>query len=135
VRQAGISEQMYDQWKEAAAPKLESGDLKEFVALEEENTRLKDMLAERKCKKERRAQEKAWARLGSRAQTMSISGRNDSWLLGKKHAKARFARANRAEARSHSCSGGDSLTARLFAGAVVAACLLLGFDAASFRLA
>ena len=47
VGQAGISEQTYYQWKKAAAPKLESGDLKDLVALEEENTRLKRLLAER----------------------------------------------------------------------------------------
>ena len=47
VRQAGISEQTYYQWKKAAAPKLASGDLKDLVALEEENTRLKGLLAER----------------------------------------------------------------------------------------
>jgi len=47
VRQAGISEQTYYQWKKAAAPKRESGDLKDLVALEEENTRLKGLLAER----------------------------------------------------------------------------------------
>jgi hypothetical protein len=47
VRQAGISEQTYYQWRKAAAPKLESGDLKDLLALEEENTRLKGLLAER----------------------------------------------------------------------------------------
>jgi len=47
VKQVGISEQTYYQWKKAAAPKLESGDLKDLVALEEENTRLKGLLAER----------------------------------------------------------------------------------------
>ena len=31
----------------AAAPKLASGDLKDLVGLEEENTRLKGLLAER----------------------------------------------------------------------------------------
>jgi hypothetical protein len=47
VKQAGISEQTYYQWKKVAAPKLASGDLKDLVALEEENTRLKGILAER----------------------------------------------------------------------------------------
>ncbi|HSQ13467.1 MAG TPA: transposase, partial [Candidatus Deferrimicrobium sp.] len=47
VRQAGISEQTYYQWKRAVAPKLESGELKDLVALEEENTRLKGLFAER----------------------------------------------------------------------------------------
>jgi hypothetical protein len=47
VRQAGISEQTYYQWKKAVAPKLESGELKDLLALEEENTRLKGLLAER----------------------------------------------------------------------------------------
>ena len=47
VGQAGISEQTYYQWKKAAAPAFESDELKDLVALEEENKRLKKMLAER----------------------------------------------------------------------------------------
>ncbi len=47
VAQAGISEQTYYHWKKAAAPASESGDLKDLVALEEENERLKKLLAER----------------------------------------------------------------------------------------
>ena len=47
VGQAGISEQTYYQWKKAAAPSFESDGLKDLVALEEENKRLKKMLAER----------------------------------------------------------------------------------------
>jgi len=47
VGQAGISEQTYYQWKKAAAPAFESDELKDLVALEEENNRLKKMLAER----------------------------------------------------------------------------------------
>ena len=46
VSQAGISEQTYYQWKKAAAPASESDELKDLVALEEENKRLKKMLAE-----------------------------------------------------------------------------------------
>lgn len=47
VIQAGISEQTYYQWKKAAVPAPESDELKDLVALEEENKRLKKMLAER----------------------------------------------------------------------------------------
>lgn len=47
VSQAGISEQTYYQWKKAAAPTSESDELKDLVALEEENKRLKEMLADR----------------------------------------------------------------------------------------
>ena len=47
VGQAGISEQTYYQWKKAAAPVSDGGDLKDLVALEDENKRLKGMLAER----------------------------------------------------------------------------------------
>lgn len=47
VSQAGISEQTYYQWKKAAAPAAESDELKDLVALEEENKRLKKMLADR----------------------------------------------------------------------------------------
>ncbi|CCV16355.1 transposase [Mesorhizobium sp. STM 4661] len=47
VAQAGISEQTYYHWKKAAAPTSESDELKDLLALEEENKRLKKMLAER----------------------------------------------------------------------------------------
>jgi len=45
--QAGISEQTYYQWKKSAAPASDSGDLKDLLALEEENARLKKLLADR----------------------------------------------------------------------------------------
>lgn len=48
VRQAGISDQTYYQWKKAAGPApAPAGDLKDLLALEEENNRLKQLLAER----------------------------------------------------------------------------------------
>lgn len=47
TKQAGISEQTYYQWKKAAASVPESGELKDLIALEEENSRLKKLLAER----------------------------------------------------------------------------------------
>lgn len=47
VKQAGISEQTYYHWKKAAAPSSDGDDLKDLVALEEENKRLKRLLAER----------------------------------------------------------------------------------------
>jgi hypothetical protein len=47
VGQVGISEQTYYQWKKAAAPASKSDELKDLVALEQENKRLKKMLAER----------------------------------------------------------------------------------------
>lgn len=47
TKQAGISEQTYYQWKKAAASIPESGELKDLIALEEENSRLKKLLAER----------------------------------------------------------------------------------------
>ncbi len=47
VKQAGISEQTYYHWKKAAAPSSHGDDLKDLVALEEENKRLKSLLAER----------------------------------------------------------------------------------------
>lgn len=47
IAQAGISEQTYYHWKNAAVPVSEGGDLKDLVALEEENERLKKLLAER----------------------------------------------------------------------------------------
>jgi hypothetical protein len=46
VSQVGISEQTYYHWKKAAAPAPESDALKDLVTLEEENKRLKKMLAE-----------------------------------------------------------------------------------------
>ncbi|WP_245275578.1 transposase [Mesorhizobium sp. LNHC229A00] len=46
VGQAGISEQTYYYWKRAAAPSSDSGDLRDLVALEEENKRLKSLLAD-----------------------------------------------------------------------------------------
>ncbi|WP_244554970.1 transposase [Mesorhizobium prunaredense] len=47
VKQAGISEQTYYQWKKASPPAPVGDDLKDLVALEEENKRLKSLLAER----------------------------------------------------------------------------------------
>ncbi|ARP67363.1 transposase [Mesorhizobium sp. B2-5-9] len=47
VKQAGISEQTYYQWKKATPPAPVGDDLKDLVALEEENKRLKSLLAER----------------------------------------------------------------------------------------
>lgn len=47
TKQVGISEQTYYQWKKAAAAVPESGGLKDLLALEEENARLKKLLAER----------------------------------------------------------------------------------------
>jgi hypothetical protein len=47
VRQTGISEQTYYQWKKAAETAAPADDLKDLVALEEENKRLKKQLAER----------------------------------------------------------------------------------------
>ncbi|WP_245307332.1 MULTISPECIES: transposase [Mesorhizobium] len=47
VKQAGISEQTYYKWKKAAPPASDGDNLKELVALEEENKRLKSLLAER----------------------------------------------------------------------------------------
>ena len=47
IEQAGISEQTYYVWKRAAAPAPQSDDLKDLVALEEENKRLKSLLAQR----------------------------------------------------------------------------------------
>jgi hypothetical protein len=48
ANQAGISEQTYYQWKKSAAPApvSESGDLKDLIALEEENAHLKKLLAQ-----------------------------------------------------------------------------------------
>ncbi|MEI9401775.1 transposase [Mesorhizobium argentiipisi] len=47
AKQAGISEQTYYHWKRASTPAPRSDDLKDLVALEEENKRLKTLLAER----------------------------------------------------------------------------------------
>jgi hypothetical protein len=46
VSEAGISEQTYYQWKKAAGSTAPVDDLKDLVALEEENKRLKRQLAE-----------------------------------------------------------------------------------------
>ncbi|MGX5831963.1 transposase [Mesorhizobium sp. 43Arga] len=42
----GISEQTFYQWKKVATPASDGGDLKDLLALEEENKRLKGLLAE-----------------------------------------------------------------------------------------
>ncbi|MGX5802678.1 transposase [Bradyrhizobium sp. Arg314] len=47
AKQAGISEQTYYHWKRASAPAARSDDLKDLLALEDENKRLKGLLAER----------------------------------------------------------------------------------------
>ncbi|WP_181592222.1 transposase [Mesorhizobium atlanticum] len=47
VKQAGISEQTYYLWKKATAPAADSDELKDLVALEEENKRLRSLLADR----------------------------------------------------------------------------------------
>ena len=47
IKKAGISEQTYYQWKKAAGQAPQSGELKDLVKLEEENTRLKKLLADR----------------------------------------------------------------------------------------
>ena len=47
VQKAGISEQTYYQWKKAAGQTKASDGLKDLVKLEEENTRLKKLLADR----------------------------------------------------------------------------------------
>ena len=47
VKRAGISEQTYYQWKKSAVPASTNSDLKDLLALEEENVRLKKLLAER----------------------------------------------------------------------------------------
>lgn len=47
TKQAGISEQTYYQWKKTATPAIKSDDLKDLLALEEENKRLKSLLADR----------------------------------------------------------------------------------------
>jgi putative transposase len=47
VKKAGISEQTYYQWKKAAGQTIPSDELKDLLKLEEENTRLKKLLADR----------------------------------------------------------------------------------------
>jgi putative transposase len=47
VQKAGISEQTYYQWKKAAGQPAPSDGLKDLVKLEEENARLKTLLADR----------------------------------------------------------------------------------------
>jgi putative transposase len=47
VQKAGISEQTYSRWKKAAGQPTQSDELKDLVKLEEENTRLKTLLADR----------------------------------------------------------------------------------------
>jgi putative transposase len=47
VQNAGISEQTYYQWKKAAGQTKPSDGLKDLVKLEEENARLKTLLADR----------------------------------------------------------------------------------------
>jgi putative transposase len=47
VKKAGISEQTYYHWKKAAAQVPQSDELKDLVKLEEENARLKQLLADR----------------------------------------------------------------------------------------
>jgi putative transposase len=47
VQKAGISEQTYYQWKKAAGKPTQSDELKDLVKLEEENARLKKLLADR----------------------------------------------------------------------------------------
>jgi putative transposase len=47
VKKAGISEQTYYQWKKAAGQTPQSDELKDLVKLEEENVRLKKLLADR----------------------------------------------------------------------------------------
>ena len=47
VSEAGVSEQTYYQWKRAAESAAPTDDLKDLLALEEENKRLKKQLAER----------------------------------------------------------------------------------------
>jgi putative transposase len=47
VKKAGISEQTYYQWKKVAGKAPQSDELKDLVKLEEENTRLKKLFADR----------------------------------------------------------------------------------------
>ncbi|MBS3652563.1 transposase [Pseudaminobacter sp. 19-2017] len=46
-KQAGISTQTYYHWKKAAPPAANGDELKDLLALEQENKRLKTLLAER----------------------------------------------------------------------------------------
>lgn len=59
IKKVGISEQTYYQWKNAAASASGSGDLKDLLALEEENKRLKKLLAKR-FRKENSELKKSW---------------------------------------------------------------------------
>jgi putative transposase len=47
VQKAGISQQTYSHWKKAAGQTTPSDELKDLVKLEEENARLKKLLADR----------------------------------------------------------------------------------------
>ena len=47
IKKAGISEQTYYHWKKAAGQAPQSDELKDLVKLEEENVRLKKLLADR----------------------------------------------------------------------------------------
>jgi putative transposase len=47
VKNAGISEQTYYQWKKATGQAPQSDELKDLVKLEEDNVRLKKLLADR----------------------------------------------------------------------------------------
>ncbi len=47
VKNAGISEQTYYQWKKVAGKESQSGELKDLVKIEEENVRLKKLLSDR----------------------------------------------------------------------------------------
>ena len=47
IKRAGISEQTYYHWRKAAGQAPQSGELKDLVKLEEENARLKKLLADR----------------------------------------------------------------------------------------
>ena len=47
IKRAGISEQTYYRWKKAAGQAPQSDELKDLVKLEEENARLKKLLADR----------------------------------------------------------------------------------------
>jgi putative transposase len=47
TRKAGVSEQTYYHWKKSAASASRGGELKDLLTLEEENARLKKLLAER----------------------------------------------------------------------------------------
>ena len=47
IKKAGISEQTYYQWKKAAGQAPQRDELKDLVKLEEENARLKKLLADR----------------------------------------------------------------------------------------